>query len=542
MAVRMGAAAALRAGPARRRCATCRVPPLLLQPLVENASSTGWSRRSKAAASHVRARREGDGWCSRCATPASGSRGSRRRRRRRLRPGAGARAAGHRCYGDRRPPGPRDGADGPTAARAPRCASCPSTAAAMRSQDPMPATALIAEDEPLLAQALQAELARAWPELRHRRHRRRRPRRRARRRCALLPEVLFLDIRMPGLDGLGAAAELAERWPRGGALPAAGVRDRLRPVRRAGLRGAGRRLRAQAGAARAPAPDRRPAAQALAAQAARRARCRRRDRARVDEALDARWRSCSAPGAGRRRCSERGADPAEADPGRAGGGTVRMVPIDEVLYFEAADKYVRVLTADARVPDPHAAAATAAAARRRGLLAGAPGRGGARHGHRHGAARRGRQAAPDAARAAREAASEPAVRPSVPDPVTRVPTTKKKRPDRGASSICIDGHRTADARGLNPARSAAPRCAPRSAGGSRTACRSPPVMPIASTALGSSPAGRPPRRASAFIIGCLRPMSWAAPASARNSRWRENQATTIAAAKPSTMSSTMVVT
>jgi DNA-binding NarL/FixJ family response regulator len=30
---------------------------------------------------------------------------------------------------------------------------------------PSPPTALIAEDEPLLAQALQAELARAWPEL-----------------------------------------------------------------------------------------------------------------------------------------------------------------------------------------------------------------------------------------------------------------------------------------------------------------------------------------------------------------------------------------
>jgi len=29
----------------------------------------------------------------------------------------------------------------------------------------------------------------------------------------------------------------------------------------------------------------------------------------------------------------------------AGGSTVRMVPIDEVLYFEAADKYIRVLTA-----------------------------------------------------------------------------------------------------------------------------------------------------------------------------------------------------
>jgi hypothetical protein len=32
-----------------------------------------------------------------------------------------------------------------------------------------------------------------------------------------------------------------------------------------------------------------------------------------------------------------------------------------------------------------------------------------------------------------------------------------------------------------------------------------------------------------LIIGCLRPISCAAPASARNSRWRENQATMIAA-------------
>ena len=75
-----------------------------------------------------------------------------------------------------------------------------------------PATALIAEDEPLLAQALQAELARAWPALRV---------------LAtvgdgasavaqalqLLPEVLFFDIRMPGLGGLEAAAELADDWP-----------------------------------------------------------------------------------------------------------------------------------------------------------------------------------------------------------------------------------------------------------------------------------------------------------------------------------------
>ncbi|MGH8831854.1 MAG: LytR/AlgR family response regulator transcription factor, partial [Polaromonas sp.] len=74
------------------------------------------------------------------------------------------------------------------------------------------ATALIAEDEPLLAQALQAELARAWPSLQV---------------LAsvgdgasavaqalqLQPDVLFFDIQMPGLSGLEAAAELADAWP-----------------------------------------------------------------------------------------------------------------------------------------------------------------------------------------------------------------------------------------------------------------------------------------------------------------------------------------
>ncbi|MBP9954337.1 MAG: response regulator, partial [Ottowia sp.] len=72
-------------------------------------------------------------------------------------------------------------------------------------------TALIAEDEPLLAAALQAELARAWPDLRIV----------AtvgdgasavREALALRPDVLFFDIRMPGLSGLDAAAELADAW------------------------------------------------------------------------------------------------------------------------------------------------------------------------------------------------------------------------------------------------------------------------------------------------------------------------------------------
>jgi len=83
----------------------------------------------------------------------------------------------------------------------------------------MTATALIAEDEPLLADNLRAELAAAWPALRvvaqagsgtaalalalqHR------------------PQVCFLDIRMPGLTGLEAAQAITEDWPDdAGALP-----------------------------------------------------------------------------------------------------------------------------------------------------------------------------------------------------------------------------------------------------------------------------------------------------------------------------------
>lgn len=68
----------------------------------------------------------------------------------------------------------------------------------------MNATALIAEDEPLLAAEIREELARAWPALDvvavvHDGH------------AALAaaeahrPELLFLDVRMPGLDGLEVA-------------------------------------------------------------------------------------------------------------------------------------------------------------------------------------------------------------------------------------------------------------------------------------------------------------------------------------------------
>ena len=72
--------------------------------------------------------------------------------------------------------------------------------------------ALIAEDEPILAAALAHALQRLWPELdivatcangvealRQ--------------GLALQPDILFLDIKMPGKTGLEAAEELAEQWP-----------------------------------------------------------------------------------------------------------------------------------------------------------------------------------------------------------------------------------------------------------------------------------------------------------------------------------------
>ena len=67
------------------------------------------------------------------------------------------------------------------------------------------------------------------------------------------------------------------------------------------------------------------------------------------------------------------------------------------------------------------------------------------------------------------------------------------------------------------------------------------VMPNAFIAFGSSPGSTPPRRRSALTIGVGEPRNCAEPASARNSRWRENHATMIDASTPNTICSTMTV-
>ncbi|WP_395790563.1 LytR/AlgR family response regulator transcription factor [Aquimonas sp.] len=71
-------------------------------------------------------------------------------------------------------------------------------------------TALIAEDEPLLREALERQLAAAWPEL-DIVARARNGREAVEQFEALQPAVCFLDVQMPGLSGVEAAQRIGRR-------------------------------------------------------------------------------------------------------------------------------------------------------------------------------------------------------------------------------------------------------------------------------------------------------------------------------------------
>lgn len=71
-------------------------------------------------------------------------------------------------------------------------------------------TALIADDEPLLREALAAQLADAWPALRVVAHARN-GREAIERFEALQPDICFLDVHMPGVSGIEAAQRIGRR-------------------------------------------------------------------------------------------------------------------------------------------------------------------------------------------------------------------------------------------------------------------------------------------------------------------------------------------
>ena len=242
-----------------------------------------------------------------------------------------------------------------------------------------PVTALIAEDEPLLAAALKSALARIWPEL-----------------CVvatvgdgvsavaqalqLLPDVLFFDIQMPGLSGLQAAAELAHAWPQPNAAYAPGTEGAavtteiaseglappfpalvfvtaydhyavkafeaqavdylLKPVEDA-------RLQKTASNVQRRQRNIRPAAinsDANTVHAVRAANAA--DLEHTLHQLRALLAETALAGAARAAPLQM-IQAAQTVAAGAQGNAIRMIPVADVLDLEAADKYVRVFTLDA---------------------------------------------------------------------------------------------------------------------------------------------------------------------------------------------------
>jgi len=213
-------------------------------------------------------------------------------------------------------------------------------------------TALIAEDEPLLAAALQTELAARWPALQI---------------VAtvgdgdsavaqaleLQPDVCFLDIRMPGRSGLEAAQALAEDWPEGQALPlmvfvtayeqyalaafeAQAVDYLLKPLDGERLAGCITRLQARLAAGAERAGSTMPAPGTATA---------------LDQTLDQTLAQTLAQlrallGAGGALGAAAGSATRLSVVQAQVGTLVHMVPVEDVIYFEAADKYMRVVTAE----------------------------------------------------------------------------------------------------------------------------------------------------------------------------------------------------
>lgn len=192
--------------------------------------------------------------------------------------------------------------------------------------------ALIAEDESILALTLINMLEKLWPDLRI---------------CGSaengvaavqealtqLPDILFLDIKMPGKTGLEVAQELAEEWPDKQAFPLivyvtaydefaieafehAASDYLLKPISEERLSKTVKRLQSKL----ANSQDRSGELERMVAQL----------RNLVPEIA--------------------AVPPQQAEKltliRAAVGNQIRMIPLTEVLYFEATDKYINVVTAE----------------------------------------------------------------------------------------------------------------------------------------------------------------------------------------------------
>jgi DNA-binding LytR/AlgR family response regulator len=202
----------------------------------------------------------------------------------------------------------------------------------MSAPPPARIRVLIAEDEPVLAQTLVQSLQRLWPEIEV---------------VAMVqngiaaveealarrPDVLFLDIKMPGKTGLEAAQELAEDWPENGqggtpfplvvfvtaydeyaleAFEHAAIDYVMKPVNDARLAKTVERLKA-------------------------RLELHQERSGELDRIVGQLRAMVPSPAAPAERLTVIRA---------AVGNQIRLIPVDDVIYFEATDKYINVVTAE----------------------------------------------------------------------------------------------------------------------------------------------------------------------------------------------------
>lgn len=199
---------------------------------------------------------------------------------------------------------------------------------------------LVAEDEPLLATHLLKLLQQAWPAALLLPVA---PHGQAALEQALsdLPEVLFLDIQMPGLTGLALIEPLLDAWPETRPLPLivyvtaydqyavsaferAAVDYLLKPITLERLQQTVGRLQSQLGLqeqARRQTPE-----------DARTSSLMQLSMAQIQQ-----WQQLWQPASGNTQ-------PLLRYISASVGKQTHLIPIEDVLYFEAADKYVRVVT------------------------------------------------------------------------------------------------------------------------------------------------------------------------------------------------------
>lgn len=199
---------------------------------------------------------------------------------------------------------------------------------------PAAATALIADDEPLLRESLVRALAQAWPELQIVAQARN-GREAVELFERLQPQIVFLDVHMPGLNGVEAARAMARRAHlvfvtayEQYAVQAfeQGALDYLvKPLEPARLADTVQRLRERLASSGGPVAS---------------------VESRLEAALEAALAQLSA------RVQNGGAQPAASEPARPAplqwlrasvGSTLKLIPVEQIIFLRSDEKYTLVV-------------------------------------------------------------------------------------------------------------------------------------------------------------------------------------------------------